>query len=133
MGLITHLTEVNNKLFWARFTTLLITIVAAFFALYTGELVAILGVFGWGTFAAAIVPAVCIGFNWKRATPLAANVAILSSLIINMGFKLFGIQLPYNIDTGAFSLLVSIALFLGLSLLAPKVELQEDIERTIDL
>ena len=33
------------------------------FAVYPGALVALLGAFGWSTFAAAIVPTVAIGFN----------------------------------------------------------------------
>ncbi len=123
---------VNNQLLWARITTVLITVVAAFFALYSGDLVAILGVFGWGTFAAAIVPTVAIGFNWKRATPMAANVAIISSLLINMGFKLLGLKLPYNIDTGAFSLFLSLILFLSISMLSKPVQLKKEIEATID-
>lgn len=123
---------VKNQLLWARVTTVLITVVAAIFALYTGDLVAILGVFGWGTFAAAIVPTVAIGFNWKRATPLAANVAIISSLIVNLGFKLIGIGLPYNIDVGAFSLFLSLTLFLGISMMSEPVKLKREIEETID-
>jgi len=124
--------KVKDQLLWARITTVLITVVAAFFALYTGELVAILGAFGWGTFAAAIVPTVAIGFNWKRATPLAANVAIISSLAINFGFKLLGVHLPYNIDIGAFSLLISLTLFLSISFMSSPVKLRREIEETID-
>ena len=65
---------------------------AAAFALYShyynARLIALLGVFGAATFAAAIVPAVVIGFNWKRATALAANVAIAVSLLLNLGIEL---------------------------------------------
>ncbi|KKK78070.1 hypothetical protein LCGC14_2847220, partial [marine sediment metagenome] len=63
-----------------------------------------LGAFGWGTFAAALFPVVAIGLNWKRATPLAANVAILSSLLINFGIKVIKFQMPFNIDVGADNL-----------------------------
>jgi len=79
-------------------------------------LVAILGAFGWGTFAAAIVPVVVIGFNWKRATPMAANIAVLSSLAVNFVIKIFKIPVPYNIDVGALALTVSLILFIGISL-----------------
>ena len=37
---------------------------------------------GERTFAAALVPVVAIGINWKRATPLAANVAVISEFSI---------------------------------------------------
>ncbi|RMG85210.1 MAG: sodium/proline symporter, partial [Bacteroidetes bacterium] len=95
---------IKNELLWARITTLLITLFAALFALYSGDLVAILGAFGWGTFAAAIVPVVAIGFNWKRATPLAANVAVITSLATNFLVKIFSIPIPYRIDAGALAL-----------------------------
>jgi len=125
--------KVKNELFLARTTTILLTVVAGIFALYTGDLVAILGAFGWGTFAAAIVPTVTIGFNWKRATPLAANISIISSLGINFFVKLFKVTLPYGFDVGALSLTISLILFISISLLGPKPILNKDIETIMDL
>ncbi|MEO1514841.1 MAG: hypothetical protein AAFV95_07505 [Bacteroidota bacterium] len=125
--------QLANGLSWARITTVLLTILSALFALYSGDLVAILGAFGWGTFAAAIVPTVTIGFNWKRATPLAANVAIVSSLLINFLVKLYGISLPYNIDVGALSLAVSLLLFFGISFLSPPPAIDPDVEAVMDM
>ena len=124
---------INNELFWARTTTALITIFAAVFALYSGDLVAILGAFGWGTFAAAIVPVVVLGFNWKRATPMAANIAVISSLVVNFVIKIFKISVPYNIDVGALALTVSLILFIGISLASKKPELDPDVEAVMDL
>lgn len=125
--------SIDNKLFWARVTTFIITVFAAIFALYSGDLVAILGAFGWGTFAAAIVPVVTIGLNWKRATALAANVAVLSSLVINFFVKLFKISIPYNIDVGALALTISLVLFFSISLLSTPPQLDKDIEAVMDL
>ncbi len=124
---------IQNDLFWARMTTVLITVIAAIFALYSGDLVAILGAFGWGTFAAAIVPTVGIGFNWKRATPLAANVAIISSLSVNFIIKIFKIGLPYNIDVGALSLFISLTLFISISLLSQPPTIDPDVEAVMDI
>ena len=82
----------------APIATLILTIGSAVFvSLSSQDLVALLGVFGWGTFAAALVPAVAIGFNWKRATPLAVNVAIVSSLVINFSI---GEWLGYLVGPG---------------------------------
>ena len=125
--------SLKNELFWARVITVIITVVAASFALYSGALVALLGAFGWSTFAAAIVPTVAIGFNWKRATALACNVAIVSSLLINFGLELFDIQLPNGFHSGAFSLLVSLTLFFVISRLSPRPSIAPDIERVMDL
>ena len=124
---------VDNELFWARMTTFLIAVFASVFALYSGDLVAILGVFGWGTFAAAIVPTVIIGLNWERGTAMAANVAIVSSLLVNFSVKVFKIALPYNIDVGALALLVSLTLYIGISLLSKPPELDSDVEAVMRL
>lgn len=111
--------------------------IASFFGLFSGDLVALLGAFGWGTFAAALVPAVGIGFNWKRATALAANVAVITSLMINFGVKLLDelleIRIPYGIDGGAISLLVSLTLFFGISLCSRPPNLDRDIEAVMDM
>ena len=126
--------SLGNELLWARIATAVIAVVASLFALYSGEqFVALLGAFGWGTFAAALVPAVAIGFNWKRATAFAANVAILASLVINFGIKVLGITLPFGFDVGAFSLLVSLTLFFGISLAQTAPKIDEDIEAVMDL
>ncbi len=111
----------RNELGWARFVTGLVGVAAMIFALYTGDMVALLGAFGWGTFAAALVPTVPIGLNWERGTGAAACVAIASSLLVNFVIKAFEIPIPLNIDSGAIALLISIVLFVGVSLCsAPK-------------
>ncbi len=131
--------SLRNELFWARVATAAIAVVASLFALYTGvwrpspDLVALMGAFGWATFAAALVPTVAIGFNWKRATATAANVAIITSLVINFGIKLLNVQVPYGIDGGFIALLVSLTLFFAISLLSEPPKLDPDIEAAMDL
>ena len=123
----------QRELLWARVTTVVLAVAAAVFALYSGDLIAILGAFGWGTFAAALVPVVGIGLNWKRATPLAANVAVVVSLVINLGAKLADWTAPHHIDIGALSLAVSLVLFVGISLASTPPDLDEDVEMVMDL
>lgn len=125
--------SLTNELRWARIATVIIAVVAAGFSLYSGDLVALLGAFGWATFAAAIVPTVAIGFNWKRATSLACNTAIVSSLVINFGLKLFEIELPHQFHGGAFSLLVSLTLFFVISIVSPPPKIAADIDAVMDL
>jgi len=123
----------RNELLWARIATVLIAILAAIFALYTGDLVALLGAFGWGTFAAALVPVIALGLNWKRATPLAANTAIVTSLLVNFGIKVSGLQMPYNLHEGAVALVVSLVLFIVVSKLSTPQKIDPDIEAVMDL
>lgn len=125
--------SLGNELLWARVTTVGIAIVAALIALYSGDLVALLGAFGWGTFAAAIVPVIAIGLNWKGATATAAAVAIASSLIVNFGVRITGVTVPYGLDVGAVSLVVSLCLFLSISLLGSPDELDADIAVAMEL
>jgi SSS family transporter len=130
--------SLKHELFWARTATVIIAVIAAGFALYSGErFVALLGAFGWGTFAAAIVPTVAIGFNWKRATPLAANVAILSSLFVNFAVKVLGMltdfKIPFGIHEGAVALIVSLTLFFAISLWSTPQKIDEDIEAVMEM
>lgn len=129
--------SLDNELFWARTATAVIAVLATLFALYSHfvneRLVAILGAFGWGTFAAALVPTVAIGFNWKGATPLAANVAIVTSLIFNLGVEIFGIAIPYGMSGGALSLVLSLILFFGISLAQGPKPIDPDVEAVMDL
>lgn len=122
-----------NELLWARVTTIVLGIVAAVFAVFSGDLVAILGALAWGIFAAALMPAVAIGLNWKRATPMAVNVSILVSLVLNLGLKLGGVAMPFSIDIGAFSLAVSLSLFVLISFFSPSPVIDPEIEQVMDM
>ncbi len=129
--------SLSHELLWARIGTCGIGLAAVCFALYSHyvneRLVALLGAFGWSTFAAALVPTVAIGFNWKRATGGAACVAIVSSLLVNFGLEIFGIRLPHGFSGGAASLLVSLLLFVVVSLLQQPPALDPDIREAMDL
>ncbi|MCY3939823.1 MAG: hypothetical protein OXG29_01945 [Gammaproteobacteria bacterium] len=113
--------SLDRELLWARVFTIVIAAVAAGFALFSfyqnERLVAILGAFGWSTFAAAIVPVVVIGLNWKRGTARGAVVAVLASLLINFGIEILPISLPKDINGGFLAMLTSITLFICVSLL----------------
>lgn len=126
----------RRELFWARVATLVLAVISGVFAYILdsrGDLVALVGAFGWGTFAAALVPTVAIGFNWKRATGSAAVTAIAASLAVNFGIKLFDIPIPYGIDGGAIALLISLVLFFTISLLQKPRPLAPDIEAVMDM
>ncbi len=126
-----------SELAWARVGTAALCALAAGFALYShfvnARLVALLGVFGAATFAAALVPVVAIGFNWRRASAAAANAAIAVSLALNLGLELSGARLPWGIHGGVVALLASLALFLGLSLARPAEPLAPEIEAALEV
>jgi sodium/proline symporter len=113
----------ERELAWSRIATGALLVVSALFALYMENLVALLGTFGWGTFAAAIVPSVGLGLNWKRATAAACVTSIAASLVLNFSLELAArhgvFVLPYGFNVGCFSLLVSLTLFIAISLATP--------------
>jgi len=129
--------SIRNELFWARVVTVLLAIVAASFALYShfrdATLVAILGAFGWGTFAASIFPVVAVGLNWRGATVPGAITAIIAALLINFVTQLGGYTLPYGISGQLIAFASSMVLFIGVSMLTKKPELASDIEQMMDI
>jgi SSS family transporter len=124
-----------NELLWARILTVVIAIGAGAFAYFSAEeLVALLGTIGWGLFATAIVPVVAIGFNWKRATALAANVTLATGLILFCMLEFGGINLPYGFNKGAFTLIIALTLFFWISLASKKKPvIDPSIARIMDL
>lgn len=118
----------KHELAWARLTTVGIAVIAAWVAIDSQALVDILGIFGWGTFAAALAPVVAIGLHWKQASARAAAVAILASLIVNFSIayrttEFWGapwlaswLKVPLQLDGGFVALLVSLTLFVSISL-----------------
>ncbi len=129
--------SVKNELFWARVVTILLAIVAASFALYShfrdATLVAILGAFGWATFAASIFPVVALGLNWKGASVPGAVTAIVTALLINFITQLAGYAFPYAISGQLVAFTSSLLLFIGVSLLTKKPQLDSDIERVMEI
>jgi sodium/proline symporter len=112
--------EVTAELMWSRIAVAGLLVVSVLFSMYLDTLVALLGVFGWGTFAAAIFPAVILGLVWSGATKAGALTSILVSLAINfvleIGARYGFTPLPEGVVNGAFALAVSTVVFLGVSL-----------------
>ena len=126
-----------HELFWSRLATGILLLVSALFALYMENLIALLGTFGWGTFAAAIVPSVCIGMNWKRATGAACVASIATSIVLNFVLEVSARHgtslLPAGLAVGAVALLASTLVFVVVSLASPRRELASDIDALLDV
>jgi sodium/proline symporter len=112
--------EVKAELAWSRLAVAGLLIVSVLFSMYLDTLVALLGVFGWGTFAAAVFPAVVLGVVWKGATKAGALASIVVGLLINFALEIGGrygfAPLPEGVVNGAFALVVSVVAFIGVSL-----------------
>ncbi len=76
--------QVRNELRWGRIATVGVTLAAAGLALVYGDLIALLGTFAFGTFGAALAPALAVGLNWKRVTAAAATASIVTGTVMNL-------------------------------------------------
>lgn len=137
--------ELNSRkeLYYGRIAVATLSVLTVIISFVFGvKGVAVLGAFGWGTFAAALAPALGIGLNWKRATKEAAFWSIFVGLVLNVLLevsKSLGIGFykavfaPMGIYNGTFSLVVSIIVFIVVSYLTAEPELKEDIAAIMDL
>ena len=115
---------------------------AACFAIGYGDLIALLGTFAFGTFAATLAPVMVIGFCWKRVTPAAAAASIASGLLLNLGLEFWSKQsffpgwprppLPAGAMPSALALCVSFAVLLLVSLSSPGPALDDELVDVIE-
>lgn len=128
----------GDELHRGRVVGVVLTLVAALFAWAYGDLIALLGTFAFGTFAAGLAPALAVGLNWKGVTRRAASWSIAVGMIANLGIEVARRQplvelppiIPAAVLPAAFALVVSfLTLFLvsaldrsGATALPPDVE-----------
>ncbi len=111
--------RVDNELRWGRAWTLVLSIAAALLAQVSGTLVAFLGIFGYGLFAATLVPSLAIGLNWKGATREGAIASIATGLVLTLALETLGyfkvFSLPAGVTVSGMSLLLSLLVFFVVS------------------
>jgi Na+/proline symporter len=110
----------RNELAWGRASTVLLSMVAALIAQFSGQLIAFLGIFGWGLFASTLVPALAIGLNWSGATRAGAIASISVGLVITAvcGTMVDFLRLytfPAGVTVSGLSLVASIVVFFVVS------------------
>ncbi len=111
---------VRNELGYGRVATLVIGGAAALAAQSAGSLVALLGIFGWGLFAATLVPALGIGLVWPGGTRSGAIASIGTGLGLTLIGEVSGFYrwygLPDGVTTAGVALGVSLLVYLLVSL-----------------
>jgi Na+/proline symporter len=81
-----------RELFLGRIATPGIALAAGVFAWLYGDLIALLGTFAFGTFGAALGPALVVGLNWEGVTARAASASIATGLVANLGLEFLARQ-----------------------------------------
>ncbi|MEE8137683.1 MAG: sodium/proline symporter [Thermoanaerobaculia bacterium] len=84
--------EPRHELARARVAVVGIAVAAAIFSYLYGDLIALLGTFAFGTFGAALAPALAVGLNWRRVTPAAASASIATGMFLNLGLEFLNRQ-----------------------------------------
>src|SRR4051812_4248799 len=84
--------RLRNELLWGRIATVGVTLAAALLAVFYNDLIALLGTFAFGTFGAALAPALAVGLNWQRVTAAAATASIVTGTVLCLGLEILGRQ-----------------------------------------
>ena len=111
---------VRRELLCSRIAVAALLVLSTTFALYIGNVVALLGTFGWGTFAASLFPALVLGMMWQGGTKEAAISSALIGIVLNfvleVGGKYGWAPLPEGVIIGAFSFAVTLIIYIGVSM-----------------
>lgn len=104
----------------ARIATVGLTALATLVAAASSTLVAFLAIFGWGMFAATLVPALAVGLNWRGATRVGAIASIGTGMGVSIlleSLSYFKIAaFPSGVTPAAIALVSSLAVFLLISM-----------------
>lgn len=88
--------HVSNEFLWGRVAVVGVAVFSAAFAFLYSDLIALIGTFAFGTFAAALAPAVAIGLNWRRVTATAATASMATGMVVNLGLELMAKQTAFE-------------------------------------
>ncbi len=138
--------KVERELLWGRIAVFGVAVASAIFAYIYGDLVALLGTFAFGTFAAALAPAIAVGLNWRRVTPQAAVASIATGMVVNFVLEFLAKQtyfpslpklaLQPGVLPAAFSLAASFTVLFAVTWWTGKAEgddLDEDVAAVMKL
>lgn len=133
-----HSFAAEKQMTVSRIAMSIMGVVAIVFASVSGDMVAILGTYGFGTLTAATFPIFIIGLLWKGATSRGVMLGMLTALLATMGgvtielMKRFDVMefgwpggVPWYVFVMMASVVVTIfaSLFTQRDVLDPRVEL----------
>ncbi len=123
----------------ARLATVVVAVAGAGLASGSGTLVALLGVFGFGLFAATLVPSLAIGLIWPGATRIGALASMVAGLVLTLVLETLvwsgSATLPAGVTATGITLVVSLLVFLAVSWLTRSgaaADLDPDVRLVID-
>lgn len=133
-------TRLSDELLAGRVATLAISLAAALTAQFSGQLVAFLGIFGWGLFASTLVPSLALGLNWSGATREGAVASIATGLALTLCLETLSFfevwTFPSGVTASAIALVLSVLVFLVVSLITrdgPGSRIDDDIRLIMEV
>ncbi len=124
----------SERLGPARIATVGIGLAAAFLAFWTDDLIALLGTYAFGIFAAGLTPALAVGLHWKRVTPAAASASIAVGALLSAAPRLTT-WLPWadGVLPSAVALCASFLTLFAVTLATRPAPLPPDVDTVMDL
>ncbi len=126
----------RDRLGEGRAATVAVALAAGSLAYLYDDLIALLGTFAFGTFAAALAPSLALGLCWKRVSSRAAAASVSSGLVLNLGLEACGrwgvSPLAEGSLPAAAALAGSVAVLILVSWLDSPPALEPEIERLIE-
>ncbi|HEY3288446.1 MAG TPA: hypothetical protein VGJ96_15095 [Gemmatimonadaceae bacterium] len=111
--------RVGDELRWGRAWTIALSLAAVILAQMPGTVVAFLGIFGFGLFAATLVPSLAIGLNWQGATREGAIASIATGLVLTLALESLAFlkvfSLPAGVTISGLALVLSLLVFFAVS------------------
>lgn len=107
--------------------------IAIVVSIYSSEMVALLGTFGWGTLVSATFPIFVVGLLWDRCTEWGALVGIAYSCVFNILPLVTSFAYPSSLFGYFITSAVAVALTVIVSLLTPKPKHSDAMQAVLDL
>ena len=101
-------------------------------SIYSSEMVALLGTFGWGTLVSATFPVFVLGMLWDRCHEKGVMVGIAISFVFNI-IPFFGFKFPSTLPAYFITSALAVAATIFISLLLPKQKMSAKMEAVINL
>ena len=106
--------------------------VAIVVSIYSTDMVAMLGTFGWGTLVSATFPVFVVGLLWDRCHEKGVMVGIFISFVFNI-IPFFGFTYPSALPAYFITSALAVTATVVISLMLPKQEMSPKLKAVMDL
>lgn len=123
----------ENQIKVSRVFMFILGSIAIVVSIYSSEMVALLGTFGWGTLVSATFPIFVVGMLWDRCTEAGALAGIAYSFVFSILPLVTGFAYPSALPGYFITSAVAVALTVVVSLVTPKPKFGEAMQTVMDL